>query len=250
MPIPTFPTLPGIAFPVTRTTRWASLRQKAISGRETFQPLWQYPVRDYEVSFALLRADAARQEYQLLLGFWNAVMATPGGLFRWNDPEDNAVANEPTGTGDGTTTAFQLVRAQGGFVEPVLAPLCAPNAPDAAIDDGTAAVAPTQFVDDGDCTTPPAAWADDGFCASLQGFLGAYAANPTTPLAPWCFAGGSADRSAGIVAIAPAPASGVVLHWSGTYDWLCRFAADALGFDEFMYLLVELKKCAFSTVKL
>ena len=184
MAVPTFPTLPGIEFPVKRTVRWSSLRHAAISGRETYQPLWQYPVRDYEVSFALLRADQAHQEFQLLLGFWNAVMATPGGVFKWNDPADNAVANQPTGTGDGSTTSFQLVRTLGGFAEPVLDPVCGPNAPSAVVDDGNCTVAPTQFADDGNCTVAPSAWADDGYCATLQVFLGAAAANPTTPLAP------------------------------------------------------------------
>ena len=250
MTLPQFPTLPGIEFPVKRTTRWSSLRHAAISGRETYQPLWQYPVRDYEVSFALLRADKAHQEYQQLVGFWNAVMATPGGAFTWSDPQDHAVVNQPTGTGDGSTTSFQLVRALGGFSEPVPVPVCAPDGPDAMVDDGSCTVAPTQFADDGDCTVTPFAWVDDGFCATLQVFLGAAALNPTTPLAPWAFAGGSADASAGIVTIEPPPSPGVGLHWTGSYAWLCRFSADALGFGEFMYLLHELKKCAFSTVRL
>ena len=61
----TFPTFTGgtvsagRSFPVTRTYRWSSLRQKAISGRETFQPLWVYPLRDYEVSFAVLNASGS-----------------------------------------------------------------------------------------------------------------------------------------------------------------------------------------------
>jgi hypothetical protein len=249
MAIPTFPTLPGIAFPVKRTPRWSSLRHMAVSGRETFQPLWQSPIRDYEVSFALLRADQAHQEYQALVGFWNAVMATPGGVFRWTDPEDSAVANQPMGAGDGSTASFQLVRTQGGFTEPVLDPVCAPNVPDLVIDDGNCTTAPTQFLDDGDCTAP-AQWADHGFCADVQVFFGAYATGPTTPLAAWSFAGGSAAASGGIVTIAPAPADGTALHWTGAYNWLCRFRDDALGFAEFMYLLYELKTCAFSTIRL
>src|SRR5579872_5568731 len=120
MSIPVFPTLPGIEYPVKRSPLASTLRQKAISGRETFQPRWNSPLYRYEVSFALLRAAQAFAEWQCLQGFWNEVMFAPGGVFQFNDPNDNAIADQPIGTGDGSTTAFQLVRTLGGFTEPVL----------------------------------------------------------------------------------------------------------------------------------
>lgn len=43
------------------------------------------------------------------------------GLFLFNDWEDNAITGQGLGTGNNSTTAFQLYRSLGGFTEPVLA---------------------------------------------------------------------------------------------------------------------------------
>lgn len=45
-----------------------------------------------------------------------------------------------------------------------------------------------------------------------------------------------------------APAASLNLAWAGTYSYLCRFAADVLSFNEFMYQLWELKSCKLETV--
>jgi hypothetical protein len=123
MTYPVFPVLPGLEFPVKRSPVAKALRQEAISGRRTFQPLWPAPLYKYEVSFALLRAAAAYAEWQALEGFWKSVMLAPGGVFAFNDANDGAVSAQSFGTGDGSTTSFQLARTLGGFTEPVLAPL-------------------------------------------------------------------------------------------------------------------------------
>ena len=125
MSYPLFPTLPGLEYPVTRAPVAASLRQKAISGRRTQQPLWSAPLYKYEVSFSLLRQAQAWQEWQALLGFWNSVMFAPGGVFEFDDPNDNGVTAQAVAAGDGATTEFQLVRSLGGFTEPVLDPTIA-----------------------------------------------------------------------------------------------------------------------------
>ncbi|HUK60241.1 MAG TPA: DUF2460 domain-containing protein [Stellaceae bacterium] len=234
---PLFPTLPGLEYPVQRAPVAASLRQKAISGRETFQPLWAAPLYKYEVSFALLRADESFAEWQLLQGFWNSVMFAPGGVFRFDDPNDDSVAAELFATGDGATTSFQLARSLGGFIEPVLGPTLAPSVPRATLDYGNCTSAPTQTLDYGNCTSPPTAELDEGFCASLQIFAAGL-------LADWTLGDG------GIVTIAPAPQAGAALTWTGAYTWLCRFDGDTLEFSNFMYLFWELKKCSFTTIRL
>lgn len=236
MAYPLFPALAGLAWPVTRTPQAASIRQKAISGRETFQPLWPAPLYQYEVSFALLRADAMHAEWQTLVGFWNGVMFAPGGVFAFDDPNDNEASDEPFGTGDGATEAFQLVRSLGGFAEPVLNPTNAPVTPDAMLDDGNADAA-TLALDYGTATDGVATSLDYGFVSGLQVFAAGL-------LAPYTLGAG------GIVTIAPPPAAGAQLTWSGTYTWLCRFDADALELSNFMYLFWELKKCVFSTIRL
>jgi hypothetical protein len=236
MAYPSFPTLAGLEFPVKRSPLASSLRQKAISGRETFQPRWTTPLYKYEVSFALLRQAAAFAEWQLLLGFWNEVMFAPGGVFQFSDPNDGLASLQPLGTGDGATASFQLVRTLGGFTEPVLNPAPGPTAPDVALDYGNCTTAPSLTIDDGNCTSAPLSVVDYGYCSTLQvfaaGLLAAYAIG-----------------AGGVVTITPAPANGTVLTWSGPYTWLCRFDQDSLEFSNFMYLFWELKTCSFTTIR-
>jgi uncharacterized protein (TIGR02217 family) len=122
MTYPVFPALPGLEYPVKRAPVAKALRQQAISGRRTLQPLWSAPLYKYEVSFALLRASVALLEWQQLEDFWKTVMTTPGGVFAFTDANDSTAANQAFGTGDGVTTSFQLMRALDSFAEPVLAP--------------------------------------------------------------------------------------------------------------------------------
>lgn len=289
MAVPTFPALPGQDIKITRAPTMRSLRQKAISGRETFQPQWQYPLWKYELSFNLLTAAASSawggsEEFQTLAGFWNQVMATPGGLFQYSDPNDCAVAGQFVASGDGETTSFQLVRTLGGFTEPVLAPSpgvvtptlfwdygsagspdLPPGAPsdcgnctgytsntpslfddygnsttvpDAAIDNGNCTSAPTTYIDNGTCSTFSATTTDDlGACGTMQVYVGT--ANVNWSLAP-----------GGVVTVSPAPGEAAAITWTGAYAWLCRFDEDQLSFDNFLYQLFALKKCAFTTVRL
>ena len=124
MSIPSFPTLGGAAFPSTRTPIWDTIAQKAISGKETRLQLWTYPRWRWDVSFSVLPAgqDASgfgnNADFQTMIGLWNSV-AGSALPFHYTDPYDNAVTTQGLGTADGTTTAFNCVRAFGGFTEPV-----------------------------------------------------------------------------------------------------------------------------------
>jgi Conserved hypothetical protein 2217 (DUF2460) len=256
MSFPVFPLASSqIAFARKRTPRFSTIRQVALSGRETFQPQWAWPVWDYVIDLQALdasgndRGGVTPSSYQTMVGFWNAVMATPGGVFAYGDPEDNAVAGQATGAGDGSTTAFQLVRSLGGFSEPVLAPLCGPNVATAGQDAGNCSGSTTTGEDAGNCSGATAAGADAGYCSTLQVFE-ASSGPVATVLAPWSFAGGSADASGGVVAVAPAPGDGVDLTWTGSYRWLCRFPEDTLAVNEFMFQLYELKQFKFGTIRL
>lgn len=248
MTFPAFPKLPGLEFPVTRAPKAKTLNQVAISGRQTDQPLWNAPLYDYEVSFSLLRSIQAYREWQLLEDFWKTVKFIPPCRFTFDDPNDDSVTAQPTGTGDGTTQSFQLVRTLYSFTEPVLVPVCGPNAPAAAADYGNCTVAPGPTLDYGNCTVAPTADIDDGYCSTLQVFEASSGPEPTV-LAPWSFANGSAQASGGVVVISPAPGNNVALSWTGDFLWLCRFSADTLSFANFMYQFFSLKKCAFETAR-
>ncbi len=127
-----FPSLPGLGWSVKRTPQWKTRVQESISGKETRIADWSFPRWQWELTFEFLRQAGANQqaqsfagqtysEFQLLAGFFNARQGMFDS-FLYQDADDNAVTGQQFGTGDGTTTVFQLARAFGGFVEPILAP--------------------------------------------------------------------------------------------------------------------------------
>ncbi|HLH50092.1 MAG TPA: DUF2460 domain-containing protein [Roseiarcus sp.] len=133
-----FPTLAGLGWSVKRTPLWKTRKQESISGKRTTLADWSFPRWQWELTFDFLRQAGANQqvtsfagstysEFASLAGFFNA---RQGGFdsFLYTDPDDNtSPTDQPIGTGDGTTTTFQLVRAFGGFVEPILAPSAITN---------------------------------------------------------------------------------------------------------------------------
>jgi uncharacterized protein (TIGR02217 family) len=118
MNIPVFPSLPGLAWSIKRSAELNTIKHEAISGKNIRIANWTYPKYHYEVPLNFLRSAAAYQEWQTLEGFYNSVNG-PAGLWAYDDSNDDTATNEGLGEGDGTTTAFQLVRAFGGQAGPV-----------------------------------------------------------------------------------------------------------------------------------
>jgi len=114
----TYPTLPGLSWPLTRTPVWKTGVQPTQSGRELRASFMSYPLYKWSATYDLLRTASAFTELQTLLAFYNQC-AGMYGLFLFTDPDDNVVTTQGFGTGDGVTTQFQLVKGFGGFVEPV-----------------------------------------------------------------------------------------------------------------------------------
>lgn len=118
-PGPVLPALGGLTFPRQRNVNWSKVDNAALSGKKTRFSLFSYPTYSYEIPISYLRTDALILEWQTLLGFINS-LAGGVGLFGYSDPHDNSVTNQEFAVGDGVTLGpFQLVRALGGFVEPV-----------------------------------------------------------------------------------------------------------------------------------
>jgi uncharacterized protein (TIGR02217 family) len=126
MTLPVFPTLIGLTYPVIRRPVWRTIKQESLSGKRTRLPMRVIPQWQYELPYDMLRSDSVNLEWQTLLGFYNSVLGA-AYLFQFNDVDDNAVTTQSFGTGDGTTTQFQLVRSLGGFIEPVYAVNGAPS---------------------------------------------------------------------------------------------------------------------------
>ena len=117
-----YPTLPGLQFPIGKTPVLRTQVIQAVSGREVRGSYQQYPLYEFSLSYEFLRDNNLGTEADTLLGF----VLTVGGMlqsFLYNDATDNAVTAQTLGTGNGTTTAFQLIRTIGaggfGYIEPV-----------------------------------------------------------------------------------------------------------------------------------
>ncbi|MBV8187252.1 MAG: DUF2460 domain-containing protein [Alphaproteobacteria bacterium] len=124
-----FPTLPGLAWSVTKSPTFQTRIQRAVSGRESRALDYPYPLWQFALVYDFLRDNPAAgyDELRTLLGFF---MLCQGGFgtFLFQDPSDCQVAGQQIGIGDASTPAFQLQRAMGtslpggGFSEPIVAP--------------------------------------------------------------------------------------------------------------------------------
>jgi len=142
--------LPGYGFSVKKAPQFKTRTQRAVSGRElrlTFQPVptWLFTLR-----FEFLRDKwdlrqtndfgppgwgTSADDLRTLMGFF---MSVQGSLspFYLTDPTDDQILGQYIGTGDGSTTAFQLVRTMGIAPAAYNEPIIAPQAVDAIYFDG------------------------------------------------------------------------------------------------------------------
>lgn len=123
-----FPTLAGATYPVMKSPTWATDVQRSISGKVSTLARWSYPIYKFELPFSFLRVGSTFPEYETLMAFYNSAQGR-ANLFRFNDPDDNTVTANTFGTGDGTTTEFQLLRTITGtgvnWNDPVFYPVTA-----------------------------------------------------------------------------------------------------------------------------
>jgi uncharacterized protein (TIGR02217 family) len=142
----TYPVYPGLKPTTSRTPIWKTIVKEATSGRELRLGRQAYPRWQYSLSYEFLRDRAALPELQGLLAFYNLCNGQAIEFLYVDadgapvvDPDTSsvigttysAVANQAFGTGDGSTTFFQLARQLAGgtnqFVEPVWAPTGTPK---------------------------------------------------------------------------------------------------------------------------
>jgi Conserved hypothetical protein 2217 (DUF2460) len=120
--LPVFPALPGQGF-ATKRPITASLIAEHESGRSVRTALYG-GLYEFEVDFDGLAADGtqnpglAAQSLQALLGLY-LQCGGAFGTFLYTDPNDNTATNQPIAVGDGSTTAFELVRGVGAATDTV-----------------------------------------------------------------------------------------------------------------------------------
>lgn len=121
---PLLPTLNGLSWSRHKKPGFKTRVAMHASGREVRAALMQYPLYEFEAvyngltSSASLFAGLGANSQQTLMGFF-LQMQGQFATFLYTDPDDNSIAGQTVGIGDGSTTSFMIVRALGGFVEPV-----------------------------------------------------------------------------------------------------------------------------------
>lgn len=108
-----FPVLPGQTWPRNRVLRMPANIKRA-GGRRYALAEQQYPTYVYRLNYAYLR----EADFATLASFW---LLRGGAVddFLFDDRDDNTASGQVFGTGDGSTTAFQLTRTWGSYTEPV-----------------------------------------------------------------------------------------------------------------------------------
>jgi hypothetical protein len=81
--------------------------------------------------------------------------------------------------------------------------------------------------------------------AGTSGVAAAYLNGVTQPGSSWSISSGYAPA----IVFGAAPAAGVVVSADFGVLWLCRFADDALDFEEFMAMLFTLTTVKLTTVR-
>lgn len=126
-----FPVLPGLGWSVSKSPRFATRVQRAVSGRELRvldqpNPIWTWTLtytmlRDKNDTRGTTGPGVGYDELRTLMGFF---LQQQGSFqpFLYDDPTDDQASAQAIGTGDGSATSFQLVRSMNGFAEPITAP--------------------------------------------------------------------------------------------------------------------------------
>lgn len=111
------PSLPGVTIDIRRAPEWQSTIQTSVSGRSLGLTAYSYPLWKYRLSYEFLRTGALA-ELEQIVAFFNLHRGrTDTWLFF--DSDDGTVVDQQIALGDGSTTSFQLVRAIGGYIEPI-----------------------------------------------------------------------------------------------------------------------------------
>lgn len=101
------PNLIGLGYPRARMPVWKTGYQEAVSGKTSTIKYMQYPLREWDLRYELLRDDVAVSDLRALEGLFNAVGAR-ADTFLYSDPTFNSVVDENFGTGDNITTAYPI----------------------------------------------------------------------------------------------------------------------------------------------
>jgi hypothetical protein len=114
---------PGaLAWDIKKRPRFSTIVQDTTSKRGQLRiAKQQYPIWEFEFDWNLLRGGeqssiATYNSLQAMMGFFGACLGAYDD-FLYSDPNDSSVTGMPFGTGDGSTTGFQLTRTIGSMTD-------------------------------------------------------------------------------------------------------------------------------------
>ena len=106
----TFPNFSGRGWGIKQRPITSTLIGKADSGAEYRTSRYQYPLYEFDIDIPYL----SQSDYNNLIGFFNQ-QGGPFLPFYFTHDNDSAVVAQGFGTGDGTTTQFQLSKSSGSY---------------------------------------------------------------------------------------------------------------------------------------
>jgi hypothetical protein len=119
--VPEFPTLalgPTLSWSVHIKPKFKTAIGQHVGGRETRTQQFANPYFDVDLTYDLLRADAAHFELQAIAGFFEQASGEAASF--WVAPPGlSAVTGQAIGVGDGSETVFPLVASIGPYTGPV-----------------------------------------------------------------------------------------------------------------------------------
>jgi hypothetical protein len=117
MSYPIMPTMPiSMAAGLKKSPNFNTLRQKGTAGVNAAVALKPYPTWSFEFSLDHITGHE-QLATSVVAQFMGTYMATAGGanLFLFTDPQDNTLTGAQFGTGNGSSTRFQLSRNIHGY---------------------------------------------------------------------------------------------------------------------------------------
>lgn len=114
----TFPIFVTLGWSATVRPRFSTLLADHASGRVTRGLEFSRGYRDIELTCEALRADAAHQELQAIVGFFEQ-LGGPATPFWFAPPGLFTATGQRIGIGDGATTVFPLLQSIGAYTETV-----------------------------------------------------------------------------------------------------------------------------------
>lgn len=207
-----FPLLPGEEFVASRSPLFSTGVKRAASGREVREAYYSSPLYQFKITHEFLRNLSGFNELETLIAFFNARMGKYGSFYYY-DPEDPQVSAQALGTGNGSTTSFQLLRTRGAGL-------------------ATATTEPVYAV------WNPTGGATGIYALSVSvGGVVQFSSNYT--INPW-----------GVLTFTTAPASGAAIAWTGCPLYVCRFEDDVLETAQLAAMLwSQTKGLTFTTVR-